>query len=107
MTGSVSFRSVSSVPTDLNASVVKQGSRKEQIASAAQQFEALLLGQLLKSASSDANGGWLGTGDEDQAGMQAMEIAQEQFAGALAARGGLGLAQMVMSQLGKDPGTTK
>lgn len=70
----------------------------EQILSAAQQFEGLLLHQLLKSASSD-DGGWLGTGEEDSAGLQAMDLAQEQFAAALAARGGLGLAKIVIPQL--------
>ncbi|MEO8099789.1 MAG: hypothetical protein ABI811_18975 [Acidobacteriota bacterium] len=69
-----------------------------QIESAAQQFEGLLLHQMLKSASSEG-GGWLGTGEEDSAGLQAMELAQEQFASALAARGGLGLARIVIPQL--------
>jgi Rod binding domain-containing protein len=103
----ISLLGLSSVPTDLNAFGVKGASKKEQIASAAQQFEGLLIHQLLKSSASDDSKGWLGTGEEDQAGLQAMEIAQEQFAGALAARGGLGLAQMVMSQLNKDSGTNK
>jgi len=73
----------------------------EQIQSAAQQFEGLLLQQLLKSAASDG-GGWLGTGEEDTAGLQAMDLAQEQFAMALSVRGGLGLAQMVIPQLIAD-----
>lgn len=74
---------------------------QEQIRSAAQQFEGLLLHQLLKSAGSE-EGGWMGTGDEDSAGLQAMDLALEQFAGALAARGGLGLASMAIPQLTPD-----
>ena len=65
---------------------------------AARQFEALLIGQMLKSAQGADGAGWLGTG-EDQAGMQAMEIAQEFFAQALADGGGLGLAKPVLTGL--------
>jgi Rod binding domain-containing protein len=74
---------------------------KKQLESAAQQFEGLLMHQMLKSASS-ADGGWMGTGEEDTAGIQAMDLAQEQFAAALSARGGLGLAKMVIPQLTAD-----
>lgn len=65
---------------------------------AAGQFEALLIAQMLKSAQGPDGSGWLGTG-EDQAGMQAMELAQEFFAGALAKGGGLGLAKPVLAGL--------
>jgi peptidoglycan hydrolase FlgJ len=85
--------------TDFSAAPA--GSKKatpEQIRSAAQQFEGLLIHQLLKSTT-DEDGGWLGTGEEDSAGMQAMDLAQQQFAAALATRGGLGLAQLVIPQL--------
>jgi Rod binding domain-containing protein len=75
---------------------------RQQIESAAQQFEALLLHQLLKSASG-GEGGWLGTGEEDSAGLQAMDLAQEHLAAALSARGGLGLAKIVTPQLMGDP----
>jgi Rod binding domain-containing protein len=71
---------------------------KHDVESAAQQFEGLLLHQLLKSASSE-DGSWMGTGEEDTAGIQAMDLAQQQFAAALSARGGLGLAKMVVPQL--------
>ncbi len=64
---------------------------------AASQFEALLIGQLLKSAR-DSNSGWLDDG-EDQAGSTATEMAEEQLAQALARQGGLGLARMVESGL--------
>jgi flagellar protein FlgJ len=64
-----------------------------KIKESAKQFEALLIGQLLKSMR-DSEGGWLGTG-ADESSSSAMEYAQESFAQALAARGGLGLAAMV------------
>ena len=60
---------------------------------AARQFEALLLGQMLKGMR-DSEGGWLGTGD-DQSSSSAMEYAQEIFAQSLAAGGGLGVAKIV------------
>jgi flagellar protein FlgJ len=68
-----------------------------KIADAARQFEALLIGQMLKSMR-DSEGGWLGTGD-DQASSSAMEYAQEMFAQSLAANGGLGMAKLVMRGL--------
>jgi Rod binding domain-containing protein len=68
------------------------------IADAARQFESLLIAQLLKSIHGEGGEGWLGTG-EDQAGAQALELAQEQFAQTLANSGGLGLARMIVSGL--------
>jgi flagellar protein FlgJ len=65
---------------------------------AAQQFESLLLGQILKSMRETEGGGWMGSGD-DQAGATAIAMAEEQFAQALAQGGGLGLANMVVSGL--------
>jgi flagellar protein FlgJ len=68
-----------------------------KVKDAAKQFEALLIGQMMKSMS-DAEGGWLGTGDDDSAS-SAMEYAQESFAQALAANGGLGISAMVAKGL--------
>jgi Rod binding domain-containing protein len=65
----------------------------ERIHGAAQQFESLLISQILKTAHDDAEG-WLGTGD-DAAASSAMGIAEEQFAQALSSRGGLGLARLI------------
>lgn len=64
-----------------------------KVKDAAKQFESLLLAQMLKSLR-DSEGGWLGTGG-DESSSSAMEYAQESFAQALSARGGLGLAAMV------------
>jgi flagellar protein FlgJ len=68
-----------------------------KIKDAARQFEALLIGQMLKSMR-DSEGGWLGTGD-DEAGSSAMEYAQEMFAQSLSANGGLGMANLVVKGL--------
>lgn len=64
---------------------------------AAQQFEALLIGQLLK-ATHESSGGWLGSG-EDAAGGQAIAFAEEALARVLAKQGGLGLARQIVQQL--------
>jgi len=69
----------------------------EKILSAAKQFEALLIGQMMKSMK-DSEGGWLGTGS-DESSSSAMEYGQEIFAQALAQNGGLGLANLVAKGL--------
>ena len=74
-----------------------------KIKDAARQFEALLIGQMLKSMR-DSEGGWMGTGD-DEAGSSAMEYAQEMFAQSLAASGGLGLASLVAKGLTPPEGS--
>jgi len=68
-----------------------------KVKDAAQQFEALLLGQMMKSMR-DSEGGWLGT-DEDDAASSAMEYGQEVFAQSMAKQGGLGLAKLVVAGL--------
>ena len=70
-----------------------------KVRESAKQFEALLIGQMLKSLH-DAEGGWLGTGG-DESSSSAMEYAQENFAQAIANRGGLGLAAVVSKGLEK------
>jgi Rod binding domain-containing protein len=69
-----------------------------KIDDAAKQFEALMLGQILKAARQSSDGGWLGTG-EDQSGALALDMAEQQFAQAMSLRGGLGLAKMVTAGL--------
>jgi Rod binding domain-containing protein len=69
------------------------------IEDAARQFEALLIAQLIRSArESSGSEGWLGAG-EDQTASSAMELAEEQFAQALSAQGGMGLAGLIVSGL--------
>jgi Rod binding domain-containing protein len=73
----------------------------EKIREAAQQFESLLVAYLLRTMRPEG-GGWLGTGDDPTAS-SAMELAEEQFAQALAAQGGLGLAKLVADGLKPEP----
>ena len=68
-----------------------------RIVSAAKQFEALLIGQMMKSMH-DSDGGWLGTGD-DQSASSAMEYGEEIFAQSMAQSGGLGLANLIAKGL--------
>jgi Rod binding domain-containing protein len=76
----------------------------DKIHRAAQQFESLLISQILKTAHGDSEG-WLGTGD-DQTASSAMGIAEEQVAQALSARGGLGLAPLIEKGLTKSTNAT-
>src|SRR5260221_10212392 len=75
------------------APVAEKQDTPAKIENAAKQFEALLIGQILKSMQEATSSGWLG--EEDQAGQAAMGLAQEQFAQALAAHGGFGLARLI------------
>lgn len=72
-------------------------SHPTDIHDAAQQFEALLIGEMLK-ASHQESSGWLGD-SEDAAGQQATALAEEHLAKALATKGGLGLAKTIEMQL--------
>jgi len=84
----------------------------DKIEHAAKQFESLLIGQILKSMHEAGSSGWMG-GGEDQSGESAMELAEEQFAQALASRGGFGLSRLIIQGLTKpenasvDPATAK
>jgi Rod binding domain-containing protein len=82
--------------TGINAPSQKSDS-PQKTKDAAVQFEALLVGQILKSAHEE-DGGWLGPG-EDQTASSAMQMADEYFAKALTSRGGLGLARMISASL--------
>jgi Rod binding domain-containing protein len=73
----------------------------DKIEHAARQFESLLIGQILKSMHEAGSSGWMG-GGEDQSSESAMELAEEQFAQALASRGGLGLSRLIIQGLTKQ-----
>src|SRR5579871_3107157 len=84
-----------------DALTTASSSEKSKITDAAKQFEALMIGQILKSARQSSEGGWLGTGG-DQAGEMAVDVAEQQFAQAMSAKGGLGIAQMVVKGLERN-----
>jgi len=76
-----------------------------KVKDAARQFEALLIGQMMKSMH-DSEGGWLGTGSDDSSS-SAMEYGQEIFAQSMAQNGGLGLADLIAKGLQKPSGLTE
>ena len=84
---SIASASTPSVPTDRDP---------KKIQDAAQQFESLLIGQILATVSED--GGWLGSGG-DSASSCASGFAQEQLAAMMAKQGGFGLSKMIAQGL--------
>ena len=88
-------------PPAAGAGIASSTSRKPddpaRVREAAQQFEALLLGQMLRSRR-ESGKGWLGSG-EDPSGDCATEYAEQQFAAVLAKQGGLGLADLIAAGL--------
>ena len=70
-----------------------------KIKDAAQQFEALLIGQLLKSARESAGP------SADPSSDSAMGFAEEQLGTVLARNGGFGLASLIERGLGAPAGT--
>jgi Rod binding domain-containing protein len=71
-----------------------------KIEQAAKGFESLLISQILKSSHAAGSSDWLGSGDDDDpSGDTATELAEEQFAQALASGGGLGLAKLITQGL--------
>jgi peptidoglycan hydrolase FlgJ len=81
---------------------VGEGGREPaKIRDAAREFEAVLIEQMLRGARAAGSGEWMG---EDQTGSALSEMAEQQFARALSAGGGLGLAKLVMAGLEQRPG---
>jgi Rod binding domain-containing protein len=72
-------------------------SEKQKEIGAAKDFEAILIGQMLRSVREE-DSGWLGTGD-DGAGATAFGLGEEELAKAMAAGGGLGLSKVIASGL--------
>ncbi|MBI1791493.1 MAG: hypothetical protein HYR60_28525 [Acidobacteria bacterium] len=77
----------------LNVAQESSAPQSKKFVQATEQFEALLLGQIFKSMREEDG--------QDQSSGAVMELAHEQFAQALASRGGIGLAR---SLAGLDPG---
>jgi Rod binding domain-containing protein len=71
----------------------------QKIAKAARDFEAVLISEMLKSAR-ESGGGITGDADEqDETNSTMLELGEQQFAQALSASGGLGIAKMVIAGL--------
>lgn len=86
------------IRTELTGTPVSSKDSPEKIRDAASQFEALLIGQVLRTAQSDKEDGLFGGGG-DQAASSAMDFASDYFARALASQGGLGLTRMITKSL--------
>ncbi len=80
----------------LNASTIPKDPAK--IKEASEQFEALLIGQIMHSAHA-SDGGWLGS--DDSSSSCATDFAEEQMANTIAQQGGFGLAKMISLNLQK------
>jgi Rod binding domain-containing protein len=91
-----------STPT-VDGSLTAQTSRPTNVQDAAQQFEALLLSEIMRSER-ESGSGWLGSG-EDSSGASAVEFAEQQLALVLARQGGLGLAGLISSGLESSSGS--
>jgi flagellar protein FlgJ len=68
-----------------------------KIVDAAKQFEALLIGQMLRSVREAA-----ADGDEDNSSATMYDVADQQFSQLLANNGGLGLSRMIASGLQEE-----
>jgi peptidoglycan hydrolase FlgJ len=75
-----------------------KSSDNAKLKDAAGKFEAMLIAQMLKSARKTDSGGW--SGETDESNSTIMDMAEQQLADTLGAQGGLGLAKMIVSQLG-------
>lgn len=78
------------------SSAARQPDTPAKVLDAAQQFEALLLGQILKAAR-DGGGGWMGS--KDASAECATDYAEQQFASMMAKQGGLGIAALIAKGL--------
>jgi Rod binding domain-containing protein len=81
-------------------------SKQSKTASAAQQFEALLIGEMLKSVREGSDDGWLG-GGSDSSAETAFGMAENQFAQTIAAKGGFGLAKTVQHAIEREDAAHK
>lgn len=80
---------------------MKETDTPEKITDAVQQFETLLIEQLLRSMRANGSEGWMGTG-EDSSSETLMEYAEQEFARVIAANGGFGLAKIIGDGLSSD-----
>jgi len=83
------------------ASLALAGPKPTKIEDAAQQFESLLIGQMLRSARESGSGGLNGD-DADSESSTMMDVAEQQFSQLLAHHGGIGLTNLVVQGLKND-----
>jgi Rod binding domain-containing protein len=78
-----------------------EAGKPKDAADAAKQFEALMIGQMLRSTREES------ADDQDSTGSTMLDLADQQFAQMLAARGGLGLADMIGKSLNANTAAGK
>jgi Rod binding domain-containing protein len=86
----------------LETSSFSNTGKPSKLHDAAQQFEALMIGEIMKSVRESGSEGSLGGDDEDTANDSAMDMAESQFAKALALGGGIGLSRMIEQNVGAE-----
>ncbi|HLW75551.1 MAG TPA: rod-binding protein [Bryobacteraceae bacterium] len=88
--------SIASVPADALSVMAepKPAHKSATAAGAAQQFEALLLGQMLRSAHESGE-----DDDADSSSDTMRDVANQQFAQLMAKNGGVGIAKMIVKGL--------
>lgn len=79
------------------------GSKDARVHKAAQQFEALMIGEMMKTVREGGEEGWLGSGG-DTGDDTAIGMAESQFSQAMASNGGLGLAHMIEKTINRQHG---
>jgi len=95
-------RIAAGMPIPIHAAQMAPQDSPAKIHQSARDFEALLIGQMLKSAREAGGGGLTGDEDDDnEANSTMIELGEQQFAQALASSGGLGIAKMVVAGLSK------
>jgi len=77
--------------------------KDSRVHKAAQQFEALMIGEMMKTVREGGEEGWLGSGD-GTGDDTAIGMAESQFSQAMASNGGLGLAHMIETTVSRQQG---
>ena len=90
-----------SLVTPALATVGAAPPKPSKVEDAAQQFESLLIAQMLRSARESGSGGLDGD-DNDSESAAMLDVADQQFATLLSHHGGLGLTNLVVQGLKKD-----
>ncbi len=86
-----------------NTTAPSDPKRIAKIHDAAQQFEALMITQMMKTVRETNSDGWLSDGGETGED-STMSMAEAQFAQAMASRGGFGLAKMIVKAMTPSSG---
>src|SRR5579884_1649259 len=86
-------------PTGLAPRTASTPNDPKRVHDAASQFEALMIGEMLRNIKEDEQGGCFGDTDGDSSADVAGDMGQEFVAQAIASAGGLGLASTIQHGL--------